>query len=498
MIKTIQLQKKTVQSVLIAILIAATLLRFYQLNSGLWLDEIITYVKYARLPFLSIVTTFDSENQHFLYSLLAHLSFIIFGESNWALRLPAVLFGVGSIWAIYLLGREVSNDIEALLASALLTFSYHHVWFSQNARGYTGLLFWAIISSWLFIRGIRENKTKIWILYGISASLGVYTHLTMAFTILAQLIFYLLYVIFRKRDFHLANWKGLWIGFGMGGLLVFLLFIPVFSQILSTVGGSEVSVVSSWKSPLWTALQILNGLEISFSGVIFAVAALVLFGTGLVSYLRTTPIIVGLLIIPSLVGGAIVVAEGHHLWPRFFFFEIGFGALIIVRGVILTGNLITSLWVKFIKKEYASSISTGQTYLGIGLCLGMILVSAVSVPFAYGPKQDYQGAYDYIENNLQSGDAVATVDLAAYVYQNLYHANWVNVTSLDSLNQIRQESKRTWIIYTFPTVLESVYPDIMQSIQKDFTLEKKFSSTVGDGEIFIYRSEGSATNQGGN
>ncbi len=125
-----------------ALLLVSMAVRLYQLGSGLWFDEIMTLKEYARLPYLEIVTRFKSENQHFLYSLLAHSSILLFGESAWSLRLPAVLFGVGSIWAVYMLGAEVTDRKQAFLASALLAFSYHHLWFSQNARGYTGLLFW--------------------------------------------------------------------------------------------------------------------------------------------------------------------------------------------------------------------------------------------------------------------------------------------------------------------------------------------------------------------
>jgi uncharacterized membrane protein len=48
---------------------------------------------------------------------------------------------VASIGALYLLGRAVAGPTEALFAAALMTVAYHHVWFSQNARGYSGLLF---------------------------------------------------------------------------------------------------------------------------------------------------------------------------------------------------------------------------------------------------------------------------------------------------------------------------------------------------------------------
>jgi mannosyltransferase len=477
--------KRFVPITLIALMIAATIMRFYRLNSGLWFDEIVTYVKYARLPFLTIVTTFDSENQHFLYSIMAHASLLIFGDSNWALRLPAVIFGVGSIGALFLFGREVSNDTEALLASALLTFSYQHVWFSQNARGYSGLLFWGLLSSWLFTLGLRDNKSKTWLFFGITAALGVYTHLTMVFLIFGQLVIYVVDVILKQREYHPIRWRGLWVGFGVAGLLTLLLLSPVYTQILGTVGGSETSVVSSWKNPLWTAYQILLGLEIGFSGLIFAIGALILFGAGILSYFRSRPIILGLLFIPSVVGALAVIAEGHHLWPRFFFFEIGFGALVIVRGVMAVGQWITRLWSRFSNKPKFIIVGQKQIDLGLIFCIGMILVSAVSVPFAYGPKQDYQGAYNFVKSHEQPGDAVVTVDLASFVYQDLYQANWTDVTSLNQLNEIRRQTNRTWLVYTFSTVLESVYPDIMTAIQNDFTVEKQFRGTVGDGMIYV-------------
>jgi mannosyltransferase len=480
-----RLNKHLVSISLVTILIVATILRFYRLNSGLWFDEIVTYVKYARLPFLTIVTTFDSENQHFLYSILAHLSLLIFGDSNWALRLPAVIFGVGSIWAIFLFGREIRNDTEALLASALLAFSYHHVWFSQNARGYSGLLFWGLLSSWLFARGLRENKIKTWVFFGITVALGVYTHLTMIFLIIGQLVVYLFAFIIKQREYRPTRWVGLWVGFGVAGLLTLLLFAPVYTQILGTVGGSEVSVVSSWKNPLWTAYQILQGLEIGFSGWVFAIGALILFGAGIISYARSRPLILGLFFIPSLVGALVVIAEGHHLWPRFFFFEIGFGALIIIRGVMVLGQMITRLWSSFSDKLKFIPSAKRQLDFGLILCVGMILVSVLSVPFAYGPKQDYQGAYDFVKAHEQPGDAVVTVDLASFVFQDLYQANWTDVTSLNQLNKIRNQTNRTWLVYTFSTVLESVYPGIMTAIQNDFTVEKEFRGTVGDGMIYV-------------
>ena len=98
---------------LILLLVISFAVRLYQLNLGLWQDEIIALITYARAPYGDILTTFESQNQQFLFSLLAHTSFLIFGESASALRLPAVLFGVGSIAMLYVFGREITTKLEA-------------------------------------------------------------------------------------------------------------------------------------------------------------------------------------------------------------------------------------------------------------------------------------------------------------------------------------------------------------------------------------------------
>jgi 4-amino-4-deoxy-L-arabinose transferase-like glycosyltransferase len=457
------------------LLLSAALLRLYSLNSGLWLDEVLTLVKYARLPYTEIVQTFDSENQHFLYSILSHTSLLLFGESVWALRLPAMLFGVGSIWALYLLGCEVATSKEALISATLLTFSYHHVWFSQNARGYTGLLFWTLISTWLLVRCLRNGSWREWALYAVAAALGVYTHLTMLFVILGQGIVALV-TIFTNRKRQLSGWTGLVLGFGLAGLLTLLLHLPALSQILGTVAQSEQSVVTAWKSPIWTALEIVRGLRISFAGGVVALGAFLFFGAGLWSYARSSPIIPGLLLLPSLIGAAITIAVGHHLWPRFFFFAIGFAVLVALRGI----KVIVALAADRLRlpEQRAALLETA-------LSAGLVLVSALSVPLAYGPKQDYEGALAYVEHNRAPGDAVVTVSLTALPYRELYQTGWTEVTSRQALDAVRAQADRTWLLYTFPAVLEAVYPDVMASIQSDFSVVKQFNGTVGEGAILV-------------
>jgi len=150
-------------AILIGLTVLATVLRIPGLNSCMWLDEVLTMVRFARPPVAQILTSFPDQNQHMLYSLLAHGSMRLFGEQVWALRLASVLLGIGSIWTLFLIGRRLMGETEALLACALMTVSYHHIWFSQNARGYMGLLFFTNLATWLWLEAMDRNTLRPWI-----------------------------------------------------------------------------------------------------------------------------------------------------------------------------------------------------------------------------------------------------------------------------------------------------------------------------------------------
>jgi mannosyltransferase len=457
-------------TILAALLLIASVLRLYGLGNGLWYDEILTYINYGRMPFGEILTTYDSENLHILFTLLANACLKIFGESNWSLRLPAVFFGIGSIWAIYLLGRQVGTMREALVAAALLTFSYHHIWFSQNARGYTGLLFWTILSSWLLMRALQEARPGLWLYYAASAALGAYTHITMVFVIMGHFIIYAVILFNHGREMWNEGRSGLFYGFFMVALLIFQLYAFVIPQIVSNFGEGSRSNVEAWKNPLWTLLELSRGIKIGFKGSILAIGALLVGGVGIWGFIRQNPVVIGLAFIPVFIGASISLAMGHPLWPRFFFFAMGFVVLIVVRGTTILGQLITKL---------LSLQSNKSVLIGTALCGGVIFVSALSIPSAYLPKQDYHGALVFVEHNKKPGDAIVTVGVnTTFPYRNFYRMSWEQAETMEDLNAIESRAERTWLLYTLPLHLQYEYPEMMKSIEKRYQIVREFYGTL--------------------
>src|SRR5262245_54183136 len=102
--------------VLGAILALALCLRLYELNAGLWYDEVDTLVSFTRPSFGWLLSNYPSLNHHIFFSLQAKACIVLFGESPFALRLPAALLGTGSVAVLWLLAREVSSRTVAHLS----------------------------------------------------------------------------------------------------------------------------------------------------------------------------------------------------------------------------------------------------------------------------------------------------------------------------------------------------------------------------------------------
>jgi len=467
------------------LVIVAAILRVVALNQQLWFDEIVTLLESARAPLARIVTTYDWQNQHMLYSILAHFSIRLFGEHPWSLRLPAVLFGIACVPALYFFARLVTTEGEALLASALMAVSYHPVWFSQNARGYTGMVLWTLLSSTLFIRGAREGRKKDWLLYAIVAALGIYTHLTMAFVLAGHGAVYLWLLVSRSRTLGRLPAKAFLPLYGFFGatFLSLALYAPVLSRIFArTIGVAGTSVRSDWASPLWAIRETIRGLRAGTgAGLVGILIGAVLLVAGLVSYWRRDRFLVGLMFFPEIFTAAAILATSHNLWPRFFFFEIGFGLLVLVRGIMVC-------------TESAVKLSGGRAKLGLELgtvlVVLMILASLPMLRSAYlYPKQDFQGAMQFVEQARRPGEPVVTVDVVTMPFQRYYGRAWPRVDTRAELETAMSRDRPTWVIYAMPIFLRAAHPDLWETLQTDFQIVRVFPGTLAGGELYVCRTK---------
>lgn len=469
--------------------LAAVGLRSWHLNSCLWFDEVLALLDFVRPPLATIVTSFESQNQHMLFSILAHFSIRSFGESAWALRLPALGFGVASIWALFFLGRHLVGRLEALLACTLMTFSYHEIWFSQNARGYTGLLFFATLATWLWLEASSRNSWRWWIYYAVVSFCGLWVHLTMAFVLAAHVAVYAVTLLKSRLTrtggigyaWRAFEWKPIvaWLLCGSLTLQAYALALPQFFTGALQEGVTERS---EWTNPIWALQEMLRGLQIGWSGTAVVLCGAVIALVGWLSIWRRNWQAAIIMVLPGLIGGASMLALGHNLWPRFFFFAMGFALLIVVHGAVQLPQVLSSLS----QRSWASPRIVSAA--GLTLASLLIVASALTVPRCYVvPKQDFTGALKFVENARGADDAVVAVGLAAMPYRRYFAPQWLSAQDVSELEDIRREHRRMWVVYTIPLELQQFHPALWSLINSDFEVIKVFPGTLGGGQITVCR-----------
>jgi uncharacterized membrane protein len=458
-------------------------LRVYQLDSGLWVDEIYSLLGSVRPSLASIVTHFSSNNDHALYSVLAHLSITLFGEHAWTLRLPALIFGIASLPMLYLVGSAVTSRYEALLATAMMTFSYHHVWFTQNARGYTALLFWTLLCTFLLLHWFQNRRGLSLAAYAVVAALGAYTHLTMVLVVVSHaLICAWVLFIRRPRELQALEWRPVAMAFIGSGLLTVFLYAPVLGD-MHAFFTTDLPDSKNVATPLWALLAAAKGLQAGF-GQVWAVAiAAAISGLGLLGYYRQHRIALWLFLLPAPVTLVIALTMGRPVHPRFFLFLMGFLLLILVRGATLAGA-----WAGSRLRSRGARRQPGM--LGAAtVAAGFIALSVKSLPYGYAyPKQDYLQAMEYVERNRAVQDHVAAIGQnTAVPFIDYLGQPWQLVEDARQFRQLRAQGQTVWALYTLPAYVESNMPGVLEEIDAQCEHVTSFHGTLAGGDIFIYK-----------
>jgi len=467
---------------LAAIVAVALVARIIGLDGGLWVDEIYSLVRSFRAPTSEILADFWGDNHHPLYALLAHASRALFGESPWAVRLPAMLFGVAAVPMLYQLGARLVPRREALLASLLLAVSYHHVWFSQNARGYSAIAFLAIVTTWALLRAVETGAARDYALYAVAAALGAYTHLTMIFVVVGHALAAAVYLAAPGRPVdRRALVRGGIIAFAGAALLTLVLYAPMLRDVVDFFL-NRPSQLRGVSTPRWALLETVRvlvlglGAGLAIVGGIVVAAGAVVGVSGLASYWHRHRLFVLMLLAPCIVTVAGAALARGTMYPRFFFFAIGPAFLVVVRGAFVTCQ-----WL---------AARLGRAQLGMPLASGGValvaLLSAASLAFNYRyPKQDFEGAMRFVLSEQRAGDAVVSTGLPADPYRMLYGQAWPNLSTRAELDSVRRGHDRTWVLWTFPRYLERHAPEIDRLLHRDCRAPRVFRGTVGGGDVMV-------------
>jgi uncharacterized membrane protein len=183
--------------ILLSLTLIGAFLRFYNLGyNSLWLDEAST-LNFAikSIPDIWQATTAGEFNPPLFY-WTEHIM-LLFGNSEVVLRFIPALLGVLTIPLIYLVGREFMDRNTGIIAGAAFAFSPFLVFYSQEARAYSMMLFFVTFAMVFYFRALKSNDLVNWALFGILSALAFWSHFY-ALVIIGALILYAVYELLPR------------------------------------------------------------------------------------------------------------------------------------------------------------------------------------------------------------------------------------------------------------------------------------------------------------
>ncbi|MEE1897296.1 glycosyltransferase family 39 protein [Flavobacterium rakeshii] len=235
---------------LLIILLLASILRLFHVDyQSIWIDEIHTMIESD--PSM----TFREMNHIILLREgIGHMYFLIvkglnaiFGYSTLTARLFSAFTGIASIYAIYLLGKELFNKRTGLIAALLLTVNLYHITYSQEARSYILLVLFCTLAFYKLAVFLKRPSVKNAIWYGVFAALMFHAHIVSALTLFGQVLLILFILYTQPKEERKAFFKKCVVA----GTTLFLLLLPGYSLILK---------VSKYKSG-WLTLPGPDGFS---------------------------------------------------------------------------------------------------------------------------------------------------------------------------------------------------------------------------------------------
>ena len=140
--------------VIIIVLIVGLVLRLINLNQSLWLDEAVQALT-AKNGFAYIFQEIIGDFHPPLYHFLMYFWTKIFGYSEISLRMPSVLFGIATIWMVFLISKRLkAGKYFPFAVSAFMATAPFHIYYSQEARMYSMATFLVSGSMYFFLKVI--------------------------------------------------------------------------------------------------------------------------------------------------------------------------------------------------------------------------------------------------------------------------------------------------------------------------------------------------------
>lgn len=452
------MKRRTALAVVIFLTIAGFALRLYKIDAVSFRgDEAFTAMNWVEKP---LAETLYSEivlkdPQPPLAFALFRGWRLVFGLSEFSLRILPALMNVIGIPALYALGHRIGGRRLGILAALLWAIHPLEIWHAQDARMYAG---WAVVSAvgiWLALCALDKQRLVDWALYVIVATLAAYLYYLELFTLVVLNLFVL---IISWRNWRLIR---RWL---VAQILIGVILAPWFLQgrLLtgSGYGGTTFNFdpprLLTWFLPSLTFGETLPE-NLTAQLWLLILIALIFGFVFLWRENRRAAVLMSLLgTIPPLLLG-IVSTRLNVFTPRYVM-------LVVPAYIVLFTALVEGLF-----RRSAAHYARPQEYLykavSTAILAGWLAVSIYSL-YNYFAASDYTKAPDwrefteYLHTNVSPDDVV--IQAAADEAFTYYYADFTPMERLPAnpnqqpaeieniLERVHKQYRSLWLVVDPP------------------------------------------------
>jgi mannosyltransferase len=323
------------------------------------------------------------------YHLTLHSWRYLVDDSVMSARILSLIFYVLSIPALYFLGKRTYGKGAGLLAAFLFSISAFMNWYGNEIRMYSIFTFLTLVNQYYFLTIYKEPRDNAWLIYGVTAVIGIYTHYFFWLVLLTEAIFF-----FMFRDRFEKNALRRFITLAIVLVLAFSPWIT-YVRFLNTVSNQSPILLAP------TTINIFN----TFSQFLFGFQSDHL-NTILLS-LWPLAVLLGFLAVRK--SGKTTPETAFLLMNLIIPIVISFSISTLLRPVYVNRYLIFTLpalylFLAWVFSTYPQRLSRALTAILIIAMLGSLAVEAASATTPV--KENYREASEYLSENASSRDVI--------------------------------------------------------------------------------------------
>ena len=418
----------------VSVLLIAAVLRFYKLGEqSLWYDEIVTVVRAQQ----GLRYIFSLPNP--LIYFLVYIE-LLFGDLGFIIRFYTAIFGILSVAALYVLAKRLFDKRTALLSSLFLALNTYHIFHSQEARFYTLVTFFSLLTVYFLARAVKEQSFKLWLAFVASVFLSIFTHQTALLFILAEAVFLGGYVIWHSIS---LRWLPGLFGINMVGLkaranrrTVFLTTLGLLTSLpllvrffsISTSFISEIflrdesQIIRPYPDNFEMSMEFVEDLFNTYwAGYYSDISDTTLhvlgffFLIGFLSLLKRKKTFLALVCCWFLLPVFYIAAirPSHFFNPRYFIFYLPIWLLLIARGIVICSDVIRQ---SVLEISAPCPIRPRVWFIVPSLFLSFYAYILPSIPctmdyYSVWWKMDWRGMAEFFEDYYKGGDIIYSWEL---------------------------------------------------------------------------------------